>query len=180
MKVEQKSYAQILILGKGDFIFSHIYHEYEAMCPFMCFPGIVAWDFRASLKKHDGIVRDKDVIMLLEDYWELLAPDERKAILDHELGHISSGHLKAIEEKIKQGRFGGTKVDQTEEMEADAYSANLNGKKAMHHGLIKALEVIVLGAKQKGQRVTISQVIDHNPIIKNRLQVLAAEEGQSS
>ena len=179
MKVEQKSYAQILIVGKDDFIFSRIYREYEAMCPFMCFPGIVAWDFRASLKKPDGVVRDKDVILLLEDYWDLLAAEEKKAVLDHELGHISSGHLKVIAEQIKSGRYGGTKVDEGEEMEADAYSANLNGKKAMHHGLIKALEVIVLGYKEKGHRITLSQVIDNNPIIKNRLKVLAEEEQSS-
>ena len=141
----------------------------------MCFPGIVAWDFRASLKNRDGIVRDKDVILLLEDYWNMLAADEKKAVLDHELGHISEGHLKAVEEKIKRGGFGGTRVNQDEEMAADAYSANLNGKKAMHHGLVKALEVIVGGYKQKGHRLAISQVIDGNPIIKNRLKVLAEE-----
>lgn len=141
----------------------------------MCFPGIAAWDFRASLKKPDGIVRNKDVILVLEEYWDALASDEKKAILDHELGHISSGHLKAIEEKMKQGNFGATKVNQGEEMEADAYSANLNGKKAMHHGLVKALEVMIGGYKKKGYRISVSQVIDKDPIVKNRLKVLAEE-----
>lgn len=175
MKVEQKSYAQIVIVGREDFIFSRTYREYEAACPFMCFPGMVAWDFRASLKRPDGILKNKDIILLLEDYWDLLSSEEKKAVLDHELGHISNGDLKAIEERLKRGQFGGMKVDEGEEKRADAYSSNLNGKKAMYQGLLKALQVIVEGYKKKGHRLSVSQVIDHDPIIKNRLNVLKEE-----
>lgn len=176
MRVEQKSYAQIVIVDKDDFVFSHVYGQYEAMCPFMCFPGIVAPDFRASLKKPESIVNDKDIILLLEEYWGLLSHEEQKAVLDHELGHISSGHLKAIAEQLKRGNFGGPRVDEGDEKQADAYSASLNGKKAMYHSLIKAIDVMVGGYRAKGYRISTSAVIDGQPILKNRLAVLKEEE----
>lgn len=173
MKVEQKSYAQIVIVAPQDFIFSQVWSQYEATCPFLCFPGMLAGDFRCSLKKPEEIVLNKDVILLLESYWNLLASEEKKAILDHELGHISSGHLKAIEEKIKQqGKNFAATVDENDEKEADAYSADINGSKAMHNGLMKALTVIVDGYKKKGYSINVSQALNGNTIIKNRLKVL--------
>lgn len=172
MKIEQKTYAQILIVNKTDFIFSATYSEYEQMCPFLCFAGYFARDFRCSLKNPDGVVPEKDVILLLEDYWDLLTTDEKKAILDHELGHISNGDLKEIVTKIKKGENISTEVNEAHEKAADAYSADMNGSKAIYQGLMKALEVIVAGYRKKGYNITVDKVLATDKIIQNRLKVL--------
>lgn len=180
MKVEQKTYAQVAIAARTDFIIGMIYDQYEAVCPFLCFPGILARDFRTSLRKPGEIMAEKDLILVLEDYWNLLSSEEKKAVLDHELGHIASGHLKAIEEKIKSGNLPTQAVViEADEKEADAYSANLNGKKAMHAGLMKALDVIVKGYRKKGYRVKVSDVIAKDPVLRNRLKVLKEEDPNS-
>jgi hypothetical protein len=173
MRVEQKSYAQIVIVDRSDFIFGGIYDQYEAMCPFLCFPGMFAADFRGSTREPDLIQPDKDVILLLGPYWVLLATEEKKAILDHELGHISNGDLKKIEEKVRRtGRVTPSQVDQAEEMAADAYSSNLNGEAAIYEGLIKCLGIMVKGLKKRGYNLSVSEIINRDPIIRNRLNLL--------
>lgn len=178
MKVEQKSYAQIILLNPNDFIFSSLYGEYEMMCPFMCFPGIVAGNIRASLKRAEDMVLNKDVIFILEPYWNLLDTHEQKAILDHELGHIASGHLKVIEEKIRRAGSNNieNEVNEADEKQADAYSADMNGHKAMHGALLKALEVMVQGYKKKGYRISVDDIIKKDSILRNRLKVLKEED----
>lgn len=173
--VEQKTYAQIVIIDKEDFIFSSEYGQYETMCPFMCFPGICAASFRTSVKEPEKIVPNKDVILLLAPYWKRLTPDEKKAILDHELGHISKGHLKLAAEKLAKGHTGASPVDETEEKEADAYSSEMNGKPAMYNGLLQALNLMVDGYRAKGYRITTDFVLSKDPILRNRLAVLSAE-----
>jgi hypothetical protein len=172
MIVEQKTYAQILIIDKEDFIFSNHYREYEAACPFLCFPGECAADFRASLKEPAGVVPNKDVILLLKPYWAMLSSEEKKAVLDHELGHISKGHLRETAEKMKNGTLGSNPVSEVKEKEADAYSSEMNGKQAMHDSLLKAVEVIIGGYRAKGYRVSMDQVLKGDPILRNRLAVL--------
>lgn len=172
IQVEQKTYAQVVIINKEDFIFSFHYGQYEAACPFMCFPGISAAQFRTSVKEPEKIVPNKDIILLLAPYWNKLTSDEKKAILDHELGHISKGHLKTLAEKIKNGTMGSNPVDETEEKEADAYSSDMNGKPAMHHALLKALDVMVDGYREKGYSVTVDKVLNSDKILRNRLAVL--------
>lgn len=178
MHVEQKSYAQIIIVTQADFIFSSTYKEYERMCPFLCFPGMFARDFRCSVKEPGKLELNKDVILLLEPYWKLLPSEEQKSILDHELGHIASGHLKAIEEKVSRGERLHAEVNEADEKQADAYSVDLNGSKAMHNGLMKALDVIVKGYRDKGHRITVSQVIENDPILKRRLKVMEEQSKQ--
>lgn len=114
--------------------------------------------------------------MLLSSYWAQLSSDEKKAVLDHELGHISKGHLKILAEKIKNGTIGSNPVSEVDEKEADAYSADMNGKPAMHHGLLKALDTMIQGARAKGYRVSIDDVLKADPILRNRLKVLSGEE----
>lgn len=172
MKVEQKSYAQLIIANPQDFIFSYVYKQYEEMCPFLCFPGMFAGDFRCSVKQPELIQNDKDVILVLEDYWNLLTVEEKKSILDHELGHIASGHLKETEDKARRGEHISNEVSEVKEKEADAYSVNLNGNKAMHAGLMKALDVIVDGYRKKGYRLSVDKVIENDAILRNRLKVL--------
>lgn len=176
MKVEQKTYAQVIIASRDDFIFSSVYNQYEMMCPFLCFPGPIAADFRTTLKTPEDVVPNKDCILLLEDYWKLLASEEKKAILDHELGHIASGHLKKLWEYF-QKNGSPPPTSEVEEKEADAYSVDMNGSKAMHNGLLKALDVMVAGFKRKGYRVTAEEIIKKDSIIRNRLNLLK-EQGE--
>lgn len=175
MIVEQKTYAQIIIIGVEDFIISSTYRAYESACPFLCFPGICATDFRASLREPEKVVANKDVILLLTDYWKLLSSDEKKAVLDHELGHIAKGHLKETAERIRSGNGGPSVVSEVKEKEADAYSAEMNGKPAMYNGLLKALDVIVEGIRTRGHKITAEEIIDRDHILKNRLEVLKSE-----
>jgi hypothetical protein len=180
MKVEQKTYAQIVIVETEDFIFSKVYRDYEAMCPFLCFPGMFAGDFRSSLRRAEEVMRDKDVILLLAPYWALLSTEEKKAVLDHELGHIASGHLKKTEEYVRRNGVPPPNKGPNlkEESEADAYSVNLNGNKAMHHGLMKAVDVMLGAYRKKGYNIGIQQVIDNDPILKKRLEILSQEQPQ--
>jgi hypothetical protein len=172
MHVEQKSYAQVLIVNKNDFIFSSAYKAYESACPFMCFPGVCAKDFSTSLKDPKAITPGKDVILLLESYWNDLDSDEKKAVLDHELGHITNGDLKKLAEKLAKNPFFRSSVDFNEERKADQYSVELNGAKAMYNGLQKALNVILAPLQAKGMRVTLKDVAANDPIIAKRLEIL--------
>ena len=172
MIVDQKTYAQILIVEPTDFIFRNVYKQYEEMCPFMCFPGIVASNFRASLKEPEKIVLNKDVILLLSSYWAQLSTDEKKAVLDHELGHIAKGHLKEIAEKVKNGTLGSNPVSEVKEKEADAYSVDMNGKAAMHNGLLKAVDTMIDAYRKQGYIATLDKVLAQDPILRNRLKVL--------
>lgn len=175
MIVEQKTYAQILIIVPTDFIFSGLYRQYAEVCPFLCMPSICAPDFRASLKKPEMLVDDKDIILLLDSYWQQLSSEEKKAVLDHELGHIANGDLERLAEKAKKGQVGSNAPDFTEESKADAYSSEMNGKKAMRGGLLKAMQTMVDGARARGLQYTLDQWIASDPVIKKRLAVLAAE-----
>ncbi len=67
---------------------------------------------------------------------------------------------------------GGATVIEADEREADAYSAEINGSQAMYSGLMKAVDVMVDGYKRQGYPVTIDKVLDHDPIIRNRLKLL--------
>lgn len=182
MKVDQKSYAQVIVAERSDFILGSIYDQYEAVCPFLCFPGMFAGDFRGSVREPEAIVKNKDVILVLRPYWDLLETEEQKAVLDHELGHISEGHLKRIEEKIRRtGRGGSGEPDLTEEMEADAYSASLNGNKAIYHALHKVLDVMMGPYRKKGHNITIDYLLKHDHVMAARLKRLKEQiDGQSA
>lgn len=174
MKVEQKSYAQILIVSPDDFISPAIYNFYERRCPFACFPGISAKNFRCILKNPEQVEPDKDLILLLEKYWNLLETNEKKAILDHELGHIVNGDLDRIAEYVKQGTVPPVTTE-TIEKAADAYSAELNGKKAMYHSLIKATTLVAISLRKEGEDITGQELINKYGILKRRLEILKEE-----
>lgn len=171
MEVEQKSYAQILIVTPDDFISKSYYKFYERACPFSCFPGMSAKDFRCILKDPDSVELDKDLILLLKEYWDLLPPNEQKAVLDHELGHIVNGDLERVAEDIKNGiRYQLPNEDV--EKAADAYSVELNGNKAMHSCLLKAADIIAGSLRKYGDDITGQEFIDKSGILKRRLKTL--------
>lgn len=171
MHVTQKSYAQILIVTPDDFISKSYYKFYESKCPFSCFPGMCAKDFRCILKDPDTVELDKDFILILKEYWDLLKPNEQKAILDHELGHIVNGDLERIAEDIKNGiRYQLPNEDV--EKAADAYSVELNGNKAMYNGLLKATDIVAGSLRKYGDDVTGQEIIDKSGILRRRLKTL--------
>jgi hypothetical protein len=174
MKVEQKSYAQILIVNKNDFIFSSHYKQYAEICPFMCFPAICASSFRVILKNPQEVLPDKDVILMLESYWIHLSSEEKKAILDHELGHISNGDLEDVTKKLKAGQKAN-EVDFDQERKADHYSVQLNGRKAMHNAMHRALEEMLAPLRAKGSRATVADILASDEIIRKRMAILAKE-----
>lgn len=171
MKVEQKSYAQILIVSDEDFVIREHYLEFEQQCPFLCFHKVFITNFRTALKEPEFVDFDKDVILILEDYWNKLSSVEKKTILDHELGHIASGHLEESAEQFKKGNLTN-EPKLSEEVEADAYSVGMNGKKAMHAGLLKAIDVIAAGARKRGIPLTVEHWIKFDPIMRKRLEIL--------
>ena len=82
-----------------------------------------------------GVMCGHGAVIYLEEACEGLSSEELKAVLLHEEAHVRLGHMEAF------AATGGSGVmmDLESEMEADAYSASVVGKKVMASALTKVV-----------------------------------------
>lgn len=94
-----------------------------------------------------GVMTGHGAVIYLEEACEGLTSEELQAVLLHEEGHVRLGHMEAF----AATGGAGVMMDLDSEMEADAYSASVVGKKVMASALTK---VIINLAKRVGMDCT--------------------------
>lgn len=114
--------------------------------------GIAVKRLTAGLPDYiPAVVTDREhVITVLMDYVKWMNKEEIRAMIDHEVGHIKNKHLHAVDETM-------ILVDADSEMEADAYSAAIHGKKVVASALRNSLvyvEMVLHGKTEAEARAT--------------------------
>lgn len=101
---------------------------------------------------------------------ERLTSEEVHAVLKHEEGHVKLGHLERTGVVVN-----GMRIDEQNELEADAYAAETFGKEAMRSALLKMLElqsrVCWLSNNSKSQQEWF-QVLVSDSMMQKRLVAL--------
>lgn len=82
-----------------------------------------------------GVMTGHGAVIYLEEACEGLSAEELKAVLLHEEAHVRLGHMEAF----AATGGAGVMMDLDSEMEADAYSASVVGKKVMARALTKVI-----------------------------------------
>ena len=82
-----------------------------------------------------GVMCGHGAVIYLEEACKGLTSEELKAVLLHEEAHVRLGHMEAF----AATGGAGVMMDLESEMEADAYSASVVGKKVMASALTKVV-----------------------------------------
>ena len=90
-------------------------------------------------ERFESIPADDGVILVAEELRDSIEADELAAIIAHEQGHISCGHL----EEIKQAQMTGIINNLRMELEADAFAASTISPDAMLGGVKKAIKLVL-------------------------------------
>ena len=90
-------------------------------------------------ERFERIPADEGVILVAEELRVSIEADELAAIIAHEQGHISCGHL----EEIKQAQMTGIINNLRMELEADAFAASTISPDAMLGGVKKAIKLVL-------------------------------------
>lgn len=137
MKVEQNQYAQVIFIDKSDIV-EEEHYNYLRMIAVGCSPSAGVDMFRTILVDPTCLVDGKHVIFLVNEKWNKLTSNAKKAFMDHEFGHIADGQLDS--EEAKQAA-GGVVVKLEWEYAADDFSVAKNGKETMYMGLLEGLKL---------------------------------------
>ena len=90
-------------------------------------------------ERFERIPAGEGIILVAEELQNSVESDELAAIIAHEQGHISCGHL----EEIKRAQMTGIINNLRMELEADAFAANAVSQNAMLGGVKKAIKLVL-------------------------------------